>query len=524
LNLILRELMKYWVLFVFFFVILAFTAAQAQQYQMMVENVKKISDQEYEFDVSVKSSGTDFELQAYQAALSVDAASINGGTLTFQYVPNSSDLKNLPIFVTGIYNYDGITEAAFVSGAQSTDLINQTKKRIGSFRLKNNKSFAGVPDLKWDFSGSVNTIIARTGFADITNPSFHSVILNEAPVFTSQLAAQIITTKDTLKFTYSASDVNNDQLIYSVTAEPEFQGKLTIDQTGKVVLIPTLADGGKFINVIVSVTDNRSAPVTTGTSVIIQKINHAPVFVSALNDDEITVGDTLQFTYTASDQDNDQVSYSVYSVTPSVNGLIHLNSSSGELIFIPSDADTGKTFSIIIKASDGEKDTYSSAANIKVNGIPKINHAPEFKTMLTAVQVTIGDTLKFDYSAIDTDDDTPGFALYSVQPAPKGEMIINSTTGRFSFIPSVEDTGKTFTVVIEVSDWAAAVYSQPAFITVKGIQKINNKPVFTSVLPHSEITIGESISFTYAASDADNDTLQFYLHSITPAVYGSLTL
>lgn len=512
------------VILVFSFIIMTFTAARAQQYEMTVENVKKISNQEYEFDVFIKSGGINFELQAYQAALSVDAASINGGTLTFQYIPNSSELNNPPSFGTGIYNFDGITEAAFASGAERSDIISQTKKRTGRFRLLNSKQFAGVPDLKWDFSGNVNTIVARTGFANITNPSSHSVILNEAPVFTAQLSSQTITTADTLKFTYTASDVNNDQLTYSVSAEPVFQGSINIDQTGKLVLIPSLSDGGKTFIVTASVTDNRSAPAAASASVTIQKINHAPVFISVLNDNEITVGDTLQFIYAASDQDNDQISYSLYSVTPAVNGKISLSSTSGEFSFIPTDADSGKIFSVIIKANDGEKEVYSSAANIKVNGVQKINHAPEFRSVLSAVNVTIGDTLRFNYSAIDTDNDTPGFAIYSVEPSPRGEMSINSSTGRFRFIPLAEDTGKTFTVVIEVSDWAAAVYSQPAYITVKGIQKINNKPVFTSVLPHSELTAGENISFNYSASDADGDTLQYTLHSITPDVSGSSAL
>src|SRR5690606_15258132 len=63
-------------------------------YQMSLSNIEKVSPDTYEFDVFIKSKGSDFELTSYQCAFSLNPLIINGGTVQFNYIEGSSDLRS----------------------------------------------------------------------------------------------------------------------------------------------------------------------------------------------------------------------------------------------------------------------------------------------------------------------------------------------------------------------------------------------------------------------------------------------
>ena len=139
-------------------------------YLMSISNPEKINQYTYEFDVLLNSTGDNFELTSYQAALSFNSNLAGSGSLTFTYVDNSSDLNNAPSIGIGVNNADGNNELTFASFPGS-DMISAAVSKIGRFRVETSESLDADPSVNWNFSGNITTILTGAGFADITNPS-----------------------------------------------------------------------------------------------------------------------------------------------------------------------------------------------------------------------------------------------------------------------------------------------------------------------------------------------------------------
>jgi hypothetical protein len=142
---------------------------------MNLTNGLQVNDNIYEFDVTIKSTDTDFELTSYQCVFNFDWTQLiqSGGSLTFSYIEGTSELSNIPNAGIGVNTGDGIYELAFASSPGS-DVITSSPKKVGRFRLQNSNSFNGVnPNPNWNFVGKISTIITGTSFSDITNSAAH---------------------------------------------------------------------------------------------------------------------------------------------------------------------------------------------------------------------------------------------------------------------------------------------------------------------------------------------------------------
>lgn len=160
--------------------------------QVTLENVNKVDAKTYEFDVYIQ--GDSFELTSYQGAIGFNQNTINGGTLTFQYLTGTCEINNPPAFGLGVNSTDGPRELTFGSGPGS-DFIT-TKKRLGKFRLLNSVNFIQTQELnpQWNFTGVINTIFTGTGFNDITSTITFSVIIGGQIMATINDSQQILLT------------------------------------------------------------------------------------------------------------------------------------------------------------------------------------------------------------------------------------------------------------------------------------------------------------------------------------------
>jgi len=141
---------------------------------MSLSNIEKVSPDTYEFDVFIKSKGSDFELTSYQCAFSLNPLIINGGTVQFNYIEGSSDLSNMyPSAGIKLDSTDNMCEITFACYPGSK-MISNEEIRVGRFRLSNSVPFANVdPNFAWNFEGVLNTIITGSNFINITSPQFH---------------------------------------------------------------------------------------------------------------------------------------------------------------------------------------------------------------------------------------------------------------------------------------------------------------------------------------------------------------
>jgi hypothetical protein len=180
-------------------------------------------------------------------------------------------------------------------------------------------------------------------------------------------------------------------------------------------------------------------------------------------------------------------------------------SGSGVLIYI-SAAIKNKAGSSAVQFEPGTFFLNTTAQTGITNGSVRVNRPP---TMIpvSAKTVAQGDTLSFTATA--TDLDLPNDTLkFSSSNLPAGAKI-NAATGAFGWRPSFSQVG-LFSVVIKVTDTGALSDSTVASITVT---KTNVKPTFINKMRDTTINQGQTLTFTYTATDLNADPLTFNLLS-----------
>jgi hypothetical protein len=150
------------------------------QYQIEITNNNIISEKVFEFEIFVKSTGTEVVISSYQCALNFNFNATNGEKLSFTYISGSSELINYPLNSVGIQTEQNISKLCFASYI-GTDTIGTYSKRIGKFRIENTNSFNyDSLNIDWNFDGKKKTIFVDNKFADITYSN--NFINNSDPV------------------------------------------------------------------------------------------------------------------------------------------------------------------------------------------------------------------------------------------------------------------------------------------------------------------------------------------------------
>ncbi len=144
-------------------------------YIISIANGIKVNSQTIEFDVYIKSNGSDFTLTSYQCTFSFTQSIINNGNISFSYIPETSQLLNLPPAVSiGILNNKDGCILTFASIPPGIETITTAENRVGRFSLSNNTSFTGDGfNILWCFTGNAPTMLTGSGFTNITDRNNH---------------------------------------------------------------------------------------------------------------------------------------------------------------------------------------------------------------------------------------------------------------------------------------------------------------------------------------------------------------
>lgn len=146
-----------------------FASYSQTAYLTRLANGVIVNSNNYEFDVLLKSAGSNFSLTSYQCAFTISNVFTKGGALTFTYVAGSSSFTNIPPSVSiGTNTIDGSLELTFAS-MPGSETITSSEVRIGRFRISNILEFGhSAPGINWNFAGGSSTIFTGTGFSNIT--------------------------------------------------------------------------------------------------------------------------------------------------------------------------------------------------------------------------------------------------------------------------------------------------------------------------------------------------------------------
>ncbi len=284
-------------------------------------------------------------------------------------------------------------------------------------------------------------------------------VVNIEPVISAQSfsASENINDTDSIG-TVKATDVNGDEISYSISANSDGLFEITKDGDLSLVTGKTLDfETKKSHTITVEVTDSKltaSAQITINvTDENATPVITAETFIVA-EDIESTeeVGTVM-----ATDADNDSLTYSITSTVPENTSLFEI-SNSGVLKLTSGSAldyETQTSYTLTIEVSDGN---LTATADIIVE-VTNVNEAPVFDEQPgVMVAEDIDDTtIIFTARITDPEDDTPSFGL-STNPSGLFEI---TNDGKLSLATGKNldyETTTSHSVGIRVTDGTNTVF------------------------------------------------------------------
>ncbi|MEZ6130700.1 MAG: putative Ig domain-containing protein [Planctomycetaceae bacterium] len=249
----------------------------------------------------------------------------------------------------------------------------------------------------------------------------------------------------------------------------------------------------------------KNNPAISGVMVTrVGETTNRPPVLSNIANQTATTSTLVQFDAMATDPDNDALTYSL--VTTGLPGSPAINATTGRFTWTPPAAGT---FNVEVRVSDGSL-TDSQTFSVTVAD-PTQNNTPPVLSSIPSQQATVGNPVTFTAVATDADSDTLTFSLSSA--APTGATI-NATTGAFTWTPTAAQVGSVAFPVF-VTDGTDQV-ARTVNVTVSAATG-NQAPVLAAV-PSQTATVGQLLTFTASATDADlpPDTLTYFLDPTAP--------
>ena len=393
-------------------------------------------------------------------------------------------------------------------------------------------SFNTIPDYEAPLVADNNynlTIFASDPLGNQSQQSLEVTVTNlndNAPEFASASDSVGVSENNSgTIYTASATDVDNDSLVYSVAGADVNLFAIAIS-SGELRFINApdyenpsgqSADNTYEVEVIASDGD-YSAALTL--AVTVEDINdNVPAF--AFNSDLITVDEGESgVIYTAAATDLDAIDILTYSLTSADADSFGIDSSSGELSFItppdyehPLDADSDNVYELTIDASDGVN--HDSLALV-VEVIDLNDNGPRFASSSDSVSVPENTTgTIYTASATDADDDDLSYGLAGVDAAL---FTLDPGSGELAFVaapdfenPLDADADNAYELEISASD---GISSSTLALSVVVTDANDNAPGFA--LESDAIAVEEGISGTiYTASATDPDVSDSLTYSLT---------
>ncbi|MGF1736908.1 Ig-like domain-containing protein [Photobacterium satsumensis] len=329
--------------------------------------------------------------------------------------------------------------------------------------------------------------------ASLTAFNLEVVNVNDAPQISGSPATSVQQDAN-YSFTPIASDIDNDDLTFSIENQPSWASFNTA--SGVLSGTPTNDDVGTTSNISIKVSDGTETVSLTAFNLEVVNVNDAPQ-ISGSPATSVQQDASYSFTPVASDIDNDDLTFSIENQP----AWASFNTASGVLSGTPTNDDVGTTSSIVIKVSDGIETVSLAAFNLEVLNV---NDAPQISG-IPATSVNQDASYSFTPVASDIDNDDLTFSIEN-QPAWAS---FNIASGLLSGTPANDDVGTTSNIVIKVSDGTETVNLAAFNLEVVNV---NDAPSISGT-PATSVQQDASYSFTPVASDIDNDDLTFSIEN-----------
>lgn len=326
---------------------------------------------------------------------------------------------------------------------------------------------------------------------------------NQPPVLAA-IGSKVVNEGELLEFTAQAADPDAGQtLSYSLGADAP-AGATIHAQSGVFAWRPTEADGPGPLFITVRVADNGVPVRTTSERILItvNEVNAAPV-IEPIADQTIAEGSSLIVTPVVSDLDLPR--NTVVFALESGPGGVQVNSTSGEISWVPGEEQGPGDYTIVVRATDNGTPVQTSTRSFGVH-VNEVNNAPVM-TVTSPDDIDEGETLTVTLRAVDPDS-PPATVLYSLVSGPEGATV-NPTTGELTWSTSEATPPGDYVFTVRATENTPEQLITSRSFTVT-VNELNQPPVLDAVA-EIQSEEGATVRFTATARDEDQppQTLTF---------------
>ncbi|MDK2825281.1 MAG: hypothetical protein PWQ44_457 [Methanolobus sp.] len=334
----------------------------------------------------------------------------------------------------------------------------------------------------------VEFIANSNGLIDSQNVSIKVNNVDRAPVL-SPIGSKSINENKTLTFTISATDLDGDSVTYSANGLPK---DATFDtSSGEFIWTPGYGTSGnynvEFIASANGLDDSENITIYVGD------VDRPPVLKS-IGSRSINENKTLTFTVSATDPDDDLISYSVAGLPPGAS----FTPSNAEFTWTPS-YDDSKDYIVEFKASANALNDSETITITVLNVDRPVQLDPVDDVIVNETEI-----IDFIVTGSDPDGDK---VTYSVSALP-GNSTFDSESGNFHWVTGYNDSGNYYINFTAIAN-GLIDYENVSIRVVN----VNAPPQFNTISAQT-ILVNEDLRFTLNATDIDNDNLTYSADSI----------
>jgi len=393
---------------------------------------------------------------------SVDTTPVNTEVTTAPVVNTAPVISGAPAgSVTANEGYSFQPNASDADGDQLTFSISN-KPAWASFSTSSGR-LSGTPTDNHVNTYSGIVISVTDGTDTVSLPAFSiqvaaAPVENTAPVISGAPAGSV-TANERYSFKPSASDADGDQLTFSISNKPAWAGFSS--RFGRLSGFPTDSHVDTYSGIVISVTDGKDTVSLPAFSIQVAAApvdNTAPV-ISGTPAGTVTADESYSFQPSASDADNDQLTFSISNKPVWAS----FSTSSGRLSGTPADSHVNTYSGIVISVTDGTDAVSLPGFSIQVTAAPVVNTAPVISGA-PAGSVMANEAYSFQPSASDADGDQ---LIFSISNKPAWASF-STSSGRLSGTPADSHVNTYSGIVISVTDGTDAASLGAFSITVNG--------------------------------------------------------
>ncbi|WP_319506853.1 putative Ig domain-containing protein [uncultured Methanolobus sp.] len=353
--------------------------------------------------------------------------------------------------------------------------------------------FNWTPDYEDSGNYNVEFIATANSLTDSENITIVVENVDRKPEFAT-INNKEVNENELITFTISATDPDGDSVTYSATTLPK--GANLDSSTGEFSWTPGYNGEGSYD--VEFIAESNSLSNFETIIITVKNVDRAPE-LATIGNKTVNENELLSFTISATDPDDDKVSYSTTDLPAGAN----LDSGTGEFSWTPGYNDEGSYNVEIIATANSLID--SEIITIIVDNVDR---APKLNSIGNKT-INENELLGFTVSAIDLDGNK---VSYYTTALPAGANL-DSSTGEFRWTPTYSQSGNYYVEFI-----AEANGLDDAETITISVENVNRAPELAAIGDKSVLK-DNLLSITLSGNDDDGDSLTYS----TNATFGTLT-